>query len=91
MSYTKRFANADKTLVGVYDADGNCIEYVHVTLERVSQGYLSDVIDDYAEPQPATEDQPKPRKRARSAATKLIQTLHDRLGMTSYKIPDEDK
>lgn len=78
MSYTKRYANADKTLVGVYDDEGNCIEYVNVTLERISQGYLLDVIDDYAEPVPASEDQPKPRKRSRSVAQKVIDTLVER-------------
>lgn len=76
MSYVKRFVNADKTIVGVYDESGNCLEYVHVTLDRVAEGYLDDVIDTNA-------IQSKPRKKGTWA------DLGDRLGITRYKLADK--
>lgn len=56
MSYTKHY-NADKTMIEVSNSDGEIVERVVVTAERLASGYCDDVQDDA--PVTATK---KPRK-----------------------------
>ncbi|MBU3720552.1 MAG: hypothetical protein FGM22_07300 [Burkholderiaceae bacterium] len=53
MSYTKRYMNADKTQVGVYNTNNELVEIVVVSEERQAAGYCDDVAEQSSGKKPA--------------------------------------